>query len=231
MLILLLLIIKRLGNHNEFSITLNRIMTQLLTKFKYLLPFLLISFTGDEHMPRLFETIRYDIVKKSKVIGFIDLQKVNSNETTTYKIKSEVNAKFLIEFKANSKETYVYKNDTLIYSSIYRTINDKVKVDQSLSYIEGNYVLKQKKENHLLKQGVIKCNLVQLYFMEPVNIRQVYCDKLNLYLTIKNIGTHKYKVTFPNKSYNIFNYKNGKCTLIEVGGTFYNVKLLSNYGV
>lgn len=230
MLILLILIIKRLGNHNELSITLNRIVTQLVTKLKYVLPFLLISFTASEHTLESFETIRFDIVKKSKIIGFVNLQKENSNETTTYRIKSEVNAKFLVEFKANSKETYVYENDTLIYSSIYRTINDIVKVDQSLSYNEGNYLFKQKKRNQFLNKGAIKCNLVQLYFKEPLNMRKVYCDKLNVYLTVKNIDSHKYKVTFPNKSYNIFYYKNGKCTLIEAGGSFYNVKLVLNHG-
>lgn len=229
MLFLILLIIRKMGDRNFLTACLNQIAAQVLPKLKYILPFLLVSFTVGESSPVINETIRYDIVKKTKTIGFIELQKTKTNKTTTYKIKSEVNSKFIIEFKANSKETYIYENDTLIYSSIYRTINNKVSVDQSLAYNEGSYFLKQKKENQQLNTEVIRCNLVQLYFQEPVNIPRVYCDKLNQHLTIKNLGNNKYKVSFPNNSYNIFNYKNGKCSSIEAGGTFYKVTLVPDY--
>jgi len=227
MLILLTLhIINRFRNGGELTIDLNKILNQLITKLKYVLPFLLISFTSEDHKPETLETIRFEIVKKSKALGYIDIQKMISNEKTTYRVQSEVNTKFLIEFKASSKETYVYENDTLIYSSIYRTINDRVKVDQSLAYNQGNYLLKKKKGNQLLNRGVIKCNLIQLFFEEPINKQQVYCDKLNLNLKIQRIEPSRYKITFPNKSYNIFNYVNGKCDLIEAVGSFYKVKLL-----
>lgn len=228
LIVLMLHIIQRFRKGSELTIDLNKIIDQLVTKLKYVLPFLLISFTSGEHKPETLETIRFDIVKKSKVLGFIDLQKLNSNETTTYRIQSEVNTKFLIEFKASSKETYVYENDTLIYSSIYRTINDKIKVDQSLSYNKGNYLLKRKKGSQVLNTGVIKCNLILLFFEEPIDMHQVYCDKLNLNLKIQKIEPNRYKVTFPNKSYNIFNYENGKCNLIEAVGSFYKVKLVPN---
>ena len=230
MLILLTLhIINRFRKGNELSIDLNKIIDQLITKLKYVLPFLLISFTSGDSLTNESETIRFDIIKKYKTLGYIDLQKLHSNETTTYRIQSEVNTKFLIEFKASSKETYVYENDTLIYSSIYRTVNDRVKVDQSLSYNQGNYYLKQKKGNQLLNTGVIKCNLILLFFEEPVNIQQVYCDKLNLNLKIQKLEPNRYKITFPNKSYTIFYYRDGRCRLIEAVGSFYRVKLIPNY--
>lgn len=229
MLFLILLIIRKMGDRNFLTACLNQIAAQVLPKLKYILPFLLVSFTVGESSPVINETIRFDIVKKTKTIGFIELQKIKTNNTTTYKIKSEVNSKFIIEFKANSKESYVYESDTLIYSSIYRTINNKLSVDQTLYYNEGTYYLKKKQEDQMLHASVIRCNLVQLYFKEPVNIRQVYCDKLNQYLAIKNLGNNKYKMSFPNNSYTIFNYKNGKCSSIEAGGTFYKVTLVPDY--
>ena len=39
------------------------------------------------------------------------------------------------------------------------------------------------------------------------------------------LGKGKYQVILPNKSSNIYHYKNGICTMIEVIGTFYKVKL------
>jgi hypothetical protein len=98
------------------TIDLNQIKSHLKRKCLYLLLFLLVSFTSVEHKSEPIEIMRFDIIKKSKVIGFIDLQKLNTIETTTYKIRSEVNAKILLEFKVRCQETYRYKNDTLIYS-------------------------------------------------------------------------------------------------------------------
>lgn len=224
MLLLIILIIKNKIKKGKFDI--NWFTVNLKRKCLYILLFLFVSFTNVEHNSETFEMIQFDIVKKSKIIGFINLQKQNSLETTTYSIRSEVNAKILLEFKVRCQETYMYKNDTLIYSSIYRTINDKVKVNQSLSYKKGKYFLKHKKGNQLLNKGVIKFNLIQMYLKEPVNIKQVYCDKLNRYLKINKIDANRYKISFPNKSYNIFNYENGKCILIEVVGSFYKVKLV-----
>jgi len=167
-----------------------------------------------------------NIVKNNKILGFINLNKRIQNEKTTYIISSKVNTKFIIDFKATSKENYIYEKDKLVYSSIYRKINNRVKVDQSISYHEGQYYLKDKKGDGLLNIDVIKCNLILLFFDEPLNINEVFCDKLNLYLNLKKIGPCKYKVVFPNKSYNIFHYEKGKCRKIEVKGPFYKVKLV-----
>jgi len=227
--IIILLIKRRFKIGNDITLDINQITSHLKRKCLYLFLFLLVSFTSVEHKPDPIEVMQFDIIKKSKVIGFIDLQKINSIETTTYRVSSEVNTKILLDFKAKSNETYVFRNDTLIYSSIYRTINEKVKVNQSLSYKKGSYLLKQKKGNHLLNKGVIKFNLIQMYIEEPVNIQQVYCDKLNLYLPIKKIDSNRYKIRFPNRSYNIFNYENGKCVLVEAVGSFYKVKVIPSY--
>ena len=227
MLFILFLIIKsRLKKSSDMTIDLYQIMSHFKRKCLYVLLFLLVSFTSVKHEPESSEMIRFDIVKKSKVIGFIDLQKSKSTETTTYRISSEVNTKILLDFKAKSNETYVFKNDTLIYSSIYRTINDRVKVDQSLAYKKGNYLLTHKKGHEVIDRDIIKFNLIQMYLEEPEHLEYVYCDKLNRYLKIDKIENHSYKITFPNKSYNIFKYEDGKCVLVEAVGAFYKVKVI-----
>ncbi len=156
MLILLMLhIINRFRKGSEITIDLNRIRNRLVMGLKYGIPFFLISFTSGDSLTNESETIRFDIVKKEKILGFINMKKIKNEQTTRFIINSEVNTKLLINFKASSKETYIYKEDTLVFSSIYRTLNDKVKVDQSISFTKGNYYLNNNKEQQLMDIDVI----------------------------------------------------------------------------
>jgi hypothetical protein len=196
---------------------------------KYGIPFFLISFTKGEGILSESESIRYEIVKKNKTLGYIHIKRVKNEEITRFVISSEVNTKLLLNFKAFSKETYIYNKDTLVFSSMYRTLNDKVKVDQSIIYEKGKYYLKNNSKNKLLDIGVIKCNLVKLFFDEPVDINQVYCDKLQIHLSVVRMSVNTYKVVFPNRSYNVFHYENGKCRLIEVVGSLYKVRLVPKF--
>ncbi|NNL16278.1 MAG: hypothetical protein HKO81_06515 [Flavobacteriaceae bacterium] len=198
----------------------------LILTLNFILVLLLVSFTNDHTRLDKPEDIRYSIVKNDKVLGYINLKKRIQNERTTYTINSIVNTKFIIDFKATSNENYVYEKGNLIYSSIYRKVNNRIKVDQSFSYRDGQYYLKGKNGISLLNTDVIKCNLILLFFDEPLNVNEVYCDKLNLYLKVEKIGSCRYKVFFPNKTYNIFYYEKGKCSKIEVKGPFYKVNLL-----
>lgn len=233
MLILLMLhIINRFRKGSEITIDLNRIRNRLVMGLKYGIPFFLISFTSGDSLTNESETIRFDIVKKEKILGFINMKKIKNAQTTRFIINSEVNTKLLINFKASSKETYIYKEDTLVYSSIYRTLNDKVKVDQSISFTKGNYYLIHNNKKQLMDIDVIKCNLAKLFFSEPVHTKKVYCDKLKIHVNVLRVTPNAYKVVFPNKSYNIYYYQDGKCKLIEAVGTFYKVKLIpKNYRI
>ena len=224
-------IINRFRKQGERPIDLKRKLNKLVLGLKYGIPFFLISFTGGDAVINDSETIRFDIVKKEKVLGFIELELIKNDKTTKFVINSEVNTKLLFNFKAKSTETYIYKKDILVYSSIYRTINDNVKVDQSIALNKGKYYLSHKKGNELLDIGAIQCNLVRLFFEEPVNRKKVYCDKLKVYVSIIRVNANTYKVTFPNKSYNVFHYRNGKCRLVEAVGSFYKVELIPNHSI
>ena len=207
------------------SITrLKDVLKQLVLKVKYLVPLLLMSFNVYDG-GNVNESLSFDIVNKEKSIGQVSINKQTDGTITTYVIKSSVEARFLMKFKAYGYETSIYENDTLVYSSIYRKINNRVKVDQVVEYKEGNYYLNNNRKVELNKPEIIQCNIVQLFFNEPIGITKVYCDKQQRFLRIKSLGGGKYKVQFNKGSYNVFYYQDGKCTYVEAIGTFYKVLL------
>ena len=225
LLMLLIYTLKKVFKRSS-SFEIATLLKRQLFKIKYIIPFFLLSNTNPDNAATDVEKISFSVIKKNSSIGFIDIEKTSIDETTTYIINSEVNAKVIFNFNAIGIEKYIYKSDTLIYSSLYRKLNNKVKLNQSLSLVDGKYFLKEKNKNEVLDFNIINRNLVMLFFFEPIGIHEIYSDKYREMVRVTPLDNGKYRVVLPNKSTNIYHYKNGKCILIEAIGTFYKVKLI-----
>lgn len=172
------------------------------------------------------KALTYNVVKNNQIIGTIKINKNVVLDSTTYMLQSNIKAKFLFKFNIVGKEKSIYKNGELVYSSVFRTLNNKTKANHEIVLKKGQYHLLTEKSSHTLNFGSIKQNLITLYFEEPVGVSSVFCDNLNEIVAVKPLGHGKYKVDFSNGKHNIFHYKHGKCIKIEAVSTLYNVTLI-----
>lgn len=170
--------------------------------------------------------IVFNIVKNNKVIGSIKISESRSKDSVIYNIESKVEAQFVLKFKVVGKEKYIYRNGTLIYSSLFRTINNKVKTNHCILYSDGRYSLQTSGNVSPLDFDEIKQNLMSLYLTEPVGITTVFCDNLQKMLKVKPMENGTYKVEFSKGKYNVFHYKNGRCTKIEAVSSMFDVTLI-----
>jgi len=170
--------------------------------------------------------IVFNIVKNNKVIGSIKISESRSKDSLIYNIESKVEAQFVLKFEVIGKEKYIYRNGTLIYSSLFRTLNNKVKTNHRILYNDGQYRLQTPGKVMPLDFEDIKQNLVSLYLTEPVGITTVFCDNLQQILNINPMGNGTYKVEFSKGKYNVFHYKNGRCTKIEAVSPMFDVTLV-----
>jgi len=216
---------KNLKSYHSWEM-ITEVFKRLVFRMKYVLPFFLIASTSSDNKEVEIKNMYFNVIKKESNIGFINVEKRSTNETTTYIINSKINAKVVFNFIAIGKEKSIYKSDTLIYSSVYRKLNSKVKLDQSLAYHSGKYILSNRNKKERLYFNVINRNLVTLYFFEPKGISEVYSDKYKTMLKIDTIGNGMYKIIFPDKSLNIYHYEYGRCIMIEVEGPFFKVSLI-----
>ncbi|HEY5688660.1 MAG TPA: DUF6134 family protein [Yeosuana sp.] len=224
---LLVMSYNKIFNKSE-ALDLKRVIKSMVFKLKYTLPFLLLSMIPLESNVPVVENISFRVVKKNTSIGFINIEKRTVNNITTFTVNSEVNANIIFNFNAVGKEKSVYKEDTLVYSSVYRMLNNKVKLNQALMFEKGKYVLKNMGKDENIGFNVINRNLVTLFFHEPIGIDKIYADKYKTMLKITPLGNRNYKVVFPNKSISIYHYQNGKCISVDVEGSFYNVQIVSS---
>lgn len=211
---------------NELQIV-NRLVSVLTFRnLKYLIPFLLLSVASTSMLFNRHEEIVFKVVRKNKEIGYITINRSSLNRKTTYSLSSEVNATFILNFKAKGMEKSIYENDVLVFSSMYRTINDRLKLDQTLRLINGNYLFTNRSEQQFLHLDEIHQNLVTLFFKEPVNINKIYSDKFKQTVNIEHLGHGKYMITLPDNSTSVYHYRYGQCILIELKGSFYKVDLV-----
>ncbi len=229
MLIMLLIYTFKKVFKKSHSFEIASVLKKLIFKIKYIIPFFLLANTSINNETTEVEKISFNIIKKNSRIGYIDIEKTSLNKITTYTLDSEVKVKVVFNFSAIGREKSIYKDDTLIFSSIYRKLNNKVKLNQSLFFVNGKYLLKKKNKKEKINIDVINSNLVTLFFYEPVGIQEIYSDKYKKMVKITPIGNSRYKIVLPNKSTSIYHYENGKCTMIDVVGSFFKVKLVQDF--
>lgn len=225
MLFIILLFMSGERNKKYKTFYFNKCLKSFLKKLLYVLPFLLSSNTPSDDT-NLIEHVTFIVTRKDAQIGYINIERSIKNDTTSYQIKSDVNARVIINFKATGKEKSVYVKDKLVYSSIFRKINSQVKINESLSLIDGKYFLQSGTNTTFVTDKVIKHNLATLFFIEPVNLKYVYSDKYKRMIEILPLGNHTYKITLPNQSTSVYHFKNFKCMKVELKGAFYKVNLV-----
>jgi len=171
--------------------------------------------------------LSFEVWKNKSLIGFISIKEKIVSDSVVYDLSSEIKAKVLVKFDVSGVEKTIFKNGLLVYSSVYRKLNSKEKVNKELHFIDGKYFLINGGRKRALSINKVRGNLVTLYFYEPINISQVYCDNHNAMANVVLLETGKYQVTFPDGSYNIFYYKNGKCKKVDAFTSLYQVQLIS----
>jgi hypothetical protein len=168
----------------------------------------------------------FNIIKNDVVIGTIKISERKSNDSIIYNIESKIEAQFILKFKVVGKEKYIYKNGTLIYSSLFRTLNKKVKTNHSITYNKGQYNLQTPEKVSPLNFEAIKQNLMTLYITEPIGIEAVFCVNQKQMVKVQPMGDGIYKVELSKGKYNVFHYKNGRCTKIEAVSPMFDVTLI-----
>jgi hypothetical protein len=170
--------------------------------------------------------ITYKVVRNDEVIGTIQITCNTQNDSKTYSLESKITAKYIFKFNITGKETSIYKNGVLVYSSVFRKLNNKIKANHTIVYDKEQYHLKLADELERLDFNKIQQNLVTLYFNEPKGVTSIFCDNQKEMVKLQALGNGRYKVDFLNGKYNIFHYENGRCIKIEANSNLFNVTLI-----
>lgn len=203
--------IKQKNNHPNF----------IFKKFKIVF-FLMLSLNGFAQSEKYLS-----VLKNNVEIGHIRLNRVQIEKQTIYEVQSKISAKFIFTFQISGNEKSIFEEGKLTYSYIKRVCNNKTKVMKELKWVGEKYLLTDKDKTSAISIQSIPNNLATLYFNEPDQISQVYCDNYNAMASIVPMNEHSYKVIFPDGNFNMYYYRNRQLERVKVFHTLYNVELVS----
>lgn len=216
---------KRLNRRYSFLSRLKSI-TRIDFKTKIVFMVLLLLFIKSSNAQD--KSLSFEVWKNGSHIGNISMTEKSHSDSVVYDLSSKIVARAIIKINITGLEKSIYKNGKLVYSSVTRKLNSKIKVNKKLLFNGGKYNLINKGRVSTLSINEITDNLVTLYFNEPINLSKVYCDNHQSLAGIDLLESGKYRVTFPDGSYNIFYYEDGKCKKVDAFNALYAVQLISS---
>ena len=169
--------------------------------------------------------LEYNIKRNGDVVGNIHFIQGIVGKRTMLTMESEVNTRFIFNFKANAKEEVIYDNGIMIWSSIFRKLNGNVKADKKTKANGNTYTIYKGNKTETLNNYPIRYNMLSVYISEPVNITTVYSDNFQQHIDIQKIADHHYKIKFPDGNYNEYFYTNGVCSKIEIHHSLYSATI------
>jgi hypothetical protein len=169
--------------------------------------------------------LEYNIKRDGDVVGNIHFIQGVAGNRTVLTMESEVNTRFIFNFKAKAKEEVIYDNGIMTWSSIFRKLNGNVKVDKKTKANGSAYIVYKGGKTETLNNYPIRYNMLSVYIIEPLNITKVYSDNFQQQIDIQKITDHHYKIKFPDGNYNEYFYTNGICSKIEVHHSLYSATI------
>ncbi|REC47513.1 hypothetical protein DRF67_10755 [Chryseobacterium pennipullorum] len=172
--------------------------------------------------------LSYSIIKDNKTIGSIRVERSFKGDITEYLFESRAKVKILYSIEVYDKMGATFKQNMLQQAKLYRTMNGKIKVNNTAAWNGSSYNLWDKDgSNGSLKQSIV-CSTASLYFNEPANIRSVFSEKFQKMISIQKINSQKYRMNLPNGNTTTYTYHNGICTLVEADTDFADLKFVLN---
>jgi len=169
--------------------------------------------------------LEYNIKRNGDVVGNIHFIQGIAGNRTVLTLESEVNTRFIFNFKAKAKEEVIYDNGIMTWSSIFRKLNGNVKADKKTKANGNTYTIYKGNKTETLNNYPIRYNMLSVYISEPVNITTVYSDNFQQHIDIQKIADHHYKIKFPDGNYNEYFYTNGVCSKIEIHHSLYSATI------
>jgi hypothetical protein len=185
-----------------------------MTRFYYIF-FIYILLTSFLEADR---KLQYEVLRKGKVIGYLDAMKKNNGAIVEYIMESNVKISLLMDFALYSKVYGSFNNGVLTTGSIIRRINGKDKANSKITWLNDRYLIQDKDESIELKEKITYTTACLMH-EEPVNLQRIFSENYKKFIHIKAVKPHQYELLLPDGNRNFYTYENGICVSAEVNTT------------
>ncbi len=170
--------------------------------------------------------LNYKVIQGSNELGWLKLEKIDSANTSFLQSDSQVKKRIIFLFTIIEHQEAYFLDEVMMKSYIFRKINDDIKENKHTVYGNNYYTVNNKKSVERVLLGSIYHNQLSLYFLEPVNLKQIYSDSYQRLLNIEKETNHVYKINFPDGNVNHYYYTNGICSKVKVERSLFTIEFI-----
>ncbi len=174
------------------------------------------------------EALSYTVMKGDSKIGKINISRTVKNNLTEYYFESNVKLWFIVSVEVYDRMKVTFQGNQMLQALLYRTLNGKVKVNNTATWNGKYYDMKNKDDEKSSINQLIHLTTANLYYYEPKDMQLVYSEKFQKMIPIKNTGTRKYTLELPNGNKTTYSYTNGICSLVEADTDWATLKFVKN---
>lgn len=158
----------------------------------------------------------YDVILFGKKIGSTVVEKtIDNNGDTHYKLTSSSEANVLFTKKTSSMNLLATYSDNKLKSSYVKNVKDGVTEIVTVAYKETKYIISKGSETFQFTKP-IDFSSILLYFTEPKLRSNIFSERLGEFCRFVKTGEGRYECKLENGVNNIYNYKNGILTELEM---------------
>ena len=158
-------------------------------------------------------------------IGWVKIDKNDSASNCLITLGSEIKKRMIFLFTIIENQEVLFQNGLMMRSYVYRSINKDIKANKRTSFQGTHYQVTKEKTSNSVALNRIDYNFLSLYFLEPVNIKQVYSDNFEQLLNIEKISNY-YKIKLPDGNTTSYYYTNGICSKVKVEQSLFTIEFV-----
>jgi hypothetical protein len=167
----------------------------------------------------------YTISRNGNEIGNMQLSRKTVGIDTYLTITSKVKTRFVVGINVNTTDQARFNNGTLVYSSVFRTVNGNEKETKKTRLVNNRYEIQSGKSSAKSISGPINYNMMMLYLKEPAGVSKVYSDNFQQFIPVNKLATHSYRLKLPDGNYNDYHFQNGICSTVLIHHSLYDIRI------
>ena len=160
------------------------------------------------------QLLNYEVIKGSKKLGDMKVQRTSDENRTYYEINSKVTFRLLFSFVVDYESTSEYKYGQLIKEYTHSELNGSTQ-KKSTIWWDGNRYMLDLDGTRIKVDDAISYSVAAIYYQEPEDQKKVYSPQFGTYLTFEKIKDHVYELESPDGR-NEYHYTHGVCTEVKV---------------
>lgn len=180
--------------------------------------FLIITFLSC-HLKSQTVEISFEVFFKGKSIGHLYATEEKKGKSVVKDLRTNTEVDIIAMSIHVESEVKIFKKDEeLLKSKSFRHANRGTEeISSQVNKINSKeYEVKRNGEEFKINSNKITYCTVDLYFIEPVDIKAVFSTMYAEFLDLQEVSPHRYKLSSPRSKDTYYTYENGALVVVEI---------------